>query len=134
MKENLNNTLEQLDKHVWGEPDYNSHLVKTCYQLRKKPLRDFTIEDLRIMIGQNINLKFLIPIAIEQLKKNILAEGDFFEGDLLKNVLDSDSIFWSNNRELWVIVKKLYLDSKEIFESDNTFKQIRKSFEHFEKI
>lgn len=134
MTQNLDYSLEQLDKHVWGEPDYSSYLVKTCHELRKKPLRNFTIEDLRIMIGQNINLEFLIPIAIERLGKNILAEGDFYEGDLLKSVLDSDSIFWTNNREFWTIVKKLYLDSKQTFDSDNTFRQIRKSFEHFEKI
>lgn len=134
MKADLNNTLEQLDKKIWSEPDYNSLVVNTCHQLRKKPLRNFTIEDLRIMIGQNINLEFLIPIAIEQLKKNILAKGDFYEGDLLKNVLDCDSIFWASNRELWSTVKKLYSDSKQTFESGSTFKQIRKSFEHFEKI
>jgi len=130
----LNNTLEQLDKHVWTEPEYDSHLVKTCHQLRKKPLRDFTTEDLRIMVGQNISLEFLIPVAIEQLERNILAEGDFYAGDLLKSVLDSDSKFWIKNRELWSTVKKLYLNSKKVFESDSTSKQIIKSFEHFEKI
>ncbi len=36
MKVDLNNTLEQLDKQDWGEPEYDSYLVKTCHQLRKK--------------------------------------------------------------------------------------------------
>lgn len=130
----LNRTLEQLDKHIWSEPDYDSHLVKTCHLLRKKPLGDFTVEDLRIMIGQNINLELLIPLAIKQLQENILAEGNFYEGDLLKSVLDSDSIFWINNRKLWSTVKKLYFDNKQTFESDNSFNQLRRSFEYFEKI
>ena len=87
-------SLETLEKDSWGEPDYDSHLVKTCHKLRKKPLKDFEIEDLRIMIGQNIGLKFLIPLALEKLRENILAEGDFYEGDLLNSVLTSDNEFW----------------------------------------
>ena len=58
-------TLENLENSNWGEPKFDSHLVITCHKLRKKQLKDFEIEDLRIMIGQNIGLKFLIPIAIE---------------------------------------------------------------------
>ena len=50
MQVNLDNTLEQLDKEDWGKPPYDSHLVTTCYKLRKKPLRDFTTEDLRISV------------------------------------------------------------------------------------
>lgn len=131
---NLNSTLEQLDKNVWTESDFVSHLVMTCHQLRKKPLKNFTVEDLRIMIGQNINLEILIPLAIKQLQRNILAEGNLYEGDLLKSVLDSDTTFWTDNRELWSTVKKLYLNNKPMFELDNSSKQIRKSFEFFETI
>lgn len=93
-------SLENLEKDYWDEPDYESHLVKTCHQLRKKSLKDFGIEDLRIMIGQNIGLKFLVPIAIEELKENILAEGDYHEGDLLKSVLTSEVEFWSERFDL----------------------------------
>jgi hypothetical protein len=87
-------SLENLEKDNWSEPDYESHLVKTSHQLMKKPLKDFEIEDLRIMIGQNIGLTFLIPLALEKLRENILAEGDFYEGDLLNSVLTSDNEFW----------------------------------------
>lgn len=87
-------SLENLEKEYWSESDYESHLVKTCHQLRKKTLKDFEIEDLRIMIGQNIGLNFLIPLALEKLRENILAEGDFYEGDLLNSVLTSDNKFW----------------------------------------
>jgi len=60
-------TLQELEGHDWGEPNFPSHLVITCHTLRRKPLRDFTVEDLRIMIGQNIGLNYLIPLAIEHL-------------------------------------------------------------------
>ncbi|MEM9060371.1 MAG: contact-dependent growth inhibition system immunity protein [Pseudomonadota bacterium] len=76
-------TIEQLEADVWAEPDFNSHLVTTCHQLRKKRLGDFSVEDLRIMLGQSIGAKYLLPKAIEILRENPFAEGDFFEGDLL---------------------------------------------------
>jgi len=47
------------------------------------------------MIGQNISLDFLIPIAMEKLDQNPLAEGSFYAGDLLVNVLRSNPRFWS---------------------------------------
>lgn len=56
-------SLENLEKDIWSplHKDENSYLIQTCHKLRKKQLKDFEIEDLRIMIGQNIGLNFLIP-------------------------------------------------------------------------
>lgn len=131
MSINIDMTLTQIEKEDWGEPDYPSHLVTTCHQLRKKQLKDFTIEDLRIMIGQNISLPYLIPLAIKKLKENVLAEGDFYPGDLLKSVLESDRSFWKNNKVDWQQVIDLYSNSKGLF---NDKKQIQKSFANFEQI
>ena len=60
-------------------------------------LNDFTVEDLRLMIGQNETLIYLIPLALEELDKNTLAEGDLFEGDLLTNVLNCDADYWKKD-------------------------------------
>jgi hypothetical protein len=76
-------TLEQLEKDVWPEPAFQSNLTMTSYELRKKELSKFTVEDLRIMLGQSIGAKYLLPMAIKILKENPFAEGDFYEGDLL---------------------------------------------------
>ena len=76
-------TLEQLEKDVWPEPAFQSNLTMTCYELRKKELSKFTVEDLRIMLGQSIGAKYLLPMAIKILKENPFADGDFYEGDLL---------------------------------------------------
>lgn len=83
MKTTDHMTLEQLENEVWPEPDFTSRLVTTCHRLRKKRLGDFCVEDLRIMLGQSIGAKHLLPRAIEILRKNPLAEGSLFEGDLL---------------------------------------------------
>ena len=86
----LSRSLEELEGLDWGAPTYDSYLVTTCHALRKKPLREFGVEDLRIMIGQNIGLPFLLPLALEVLKKEPLAAGDYYDGDLLAAVLRSE--------------------------------------------
>ncbi len=80
-------TLTELEERDWGPPNFGSHLVITIHQLRHKPLEQFTVEDLRITIGQNIALEWLLPMAIERLRDDPFAEGDFYRGDLLNAVL-----------------------------------------------
>ena len=80
-------TLDQLEGVVWGEPTYDSHLVTTCHRLRTKPIDEFSVEDLRIMIGQQIGLPHLVPLAVAALERDPLAEGDDYPGDLLANVI-----------------------------------------------
>ena len=82
-----NKTLEQLENLVGAEPNFHSHVVDECHRLTKVPLKNFTIENLRIMLGQNIGTRYLLPIALEELEKEPLVEGDFYPGDLLGAVL-----------------------------------------------
>lgn len=49
------------------------------------------------MIGQNIGLTWLIPLALDKLQVDILAEGDFYEGDLLVSVLKTSPSYWRNH-------------------------------------
>lgn len=106
-------TLEALENDYWSKQDYDSRLVKRCQELRKIPLENFTTEDLRIMIGQQISLNYLIPLALEILTKDLFAEGDFFEGDLLKNVLAIDTTFWNNNKNYWTTLESLIKDRRQ---------------------
>ncbi len=100
-------TLTNLEKDDWQHFDSDSRLIKRTKELRKVPLNKFTTEDLRIMIGQQFSLDYLIPLAIETLSVNIFAEGDFYEGDLLKNVLSIRTEFWDNNKEYYLQMQEL---------------------------
>ncbi len=62
------------------------------------------------MVGQNIGLSFLIPLALEKLAENPLASGDFYPGDLLKNVLDVKPEFWQENPELYWKTKAILFE------------------------
>lgn len=106
-------TIEELETQNFGQPDEApTNMVKRCLELCKVPLDQFTVEDLRLMIGQNFCLRYLIPLAVEHLKKGFFVEGDYFPGDLLKNVLSVDKKFWQDNKHLWTAVNELIKDRR----------------------
>ena len=96
----LNKTLQELEDSDWGEPTFDSSLVVNCHRLRRVPLKDFSVGNLRLMIGQQISLDYLIPLALERLADDPFVEGDYYEGDLLKNVLRVSKAFWEQHSDL----------------------------------
>ncbi|MEM6261972.1 MAG: contact-dependent growth inhibition system immunity protein [Bacteroidota bacterium] len=122
-------TLESLEKNVWpelSEMDKQDWLMVECNALRKKPIKDFTIENLRQMIEQDIGLEFLIPVALEELEQNILAEGECYPGDLLCNVLRSDKNYWATHQKSWEKVCALFKANEQLLQSFETTWEIRK--------
>jgi hypothetical protein len=93
-------TLQELEGKDWGEPSVDSHVVTERHRLRRVPLKRLRIEDLRLLVGQGDGWPFLVPRALEHLKKHPFAEGDFYPGDLLKNVATVDEAFWLSHPEL----------------------------------
>lgn len=130
-------SLEQLENDYWGDaPLDSSYLVNACYRLRHTPIEELGIEDLRILIGQNIGLKYLIPIAFGILKENPFCEGDFFEGDLLLSVLSSDKDFWRNEmvliKEMLRLIKKIEKKIKTLDSSDEIKNKLEKQLGAFQ--
>jgi hypothetical protein len=80
-------TLEELDGCDWDEPTFPSHIVTESHRIRKKPIADLTNEELRLAISQKMGLGYLLPLAIERLDANPMADGDYYAGDLLAAVL-----------------------------------------------
>ncbi|MEU8332464.1 contact-dependent growth inhibition system immunity protein [Micromonospora sp. NPDC048839] len=92
-------TIEQLERDVWTDlgPEATS-LIRRCTELRRTPLTEFTVEDLRIMLGQEIGVPALLPLAVPVLLNDPLVEGDCYPGDLLANVLRLPDTAWSDLR------------------------------------
>jgi hypothetical protein len=93
-------TLEELESEAWDAPEYESHLVTTIHSLRHKPLTELTVEELRIMIGQSVGLRYLVPLALELLSSDPFVEGDYYRGDLLHSVLHVGASFWTERPDL----------------------------------
>jgi hypothetical protein len=120
-----NKSINALEKKDRDDSSFDSYLVKRCSQLAKIPLCDFTIEDLRIMIGQGFSLNYLIILALEVLQENILAEGDYYPGDLLKNVIAIPFDFWIANKNLYLQLKQIIINQQ------SSLKQVNISIDTF---
>ncbi|MDN3551749.1 contact-dependent growth inhibition system immunity protein [Mucilaginibacter aquaedulcis] len=93
--------------------DVQTPLIKRIYELVNRPLSEYTIENLRLMIGQEIGLSFLIPLAMEKLNHDLFAEGDMYEGDLLSSVVNINPDFWRHNPELKAQLNDLVENRRE---------------------
>jgi len=82
------------------QPGGESHVASETRRLRRVPLKELRIEDLRFLIEQGVGLPFLMPMAIAQLEAHPLAAGDLHPGDLLKQVIGVDEPFWVARRDL----------------------------------
>jgi hypothetical protein len=88
-------TIEQLENDQWEEVRFPSSLVEKCFQYRKVPISELSVEQLRLLIGQKIGLRYTVPKAIALLQANILAEGDYYPGDLLNSLLSLSEDDWN---------------------------------------
>jgi hypothetical protein len=123
-------TLEELDGEDWGEPNYASHLVMETHRLRRVPIEDFTAENLRIMIGQNFSLEYLVPKAMELLRRDPLASGDLYEGDLLRTVVRCKAEYLDSQPALKRELARISLKAVEMLES-NSDRELREDFRAF---
>jgi hypothetical protein len=96
----LEQTLTELEGKDWGDPPYDSHVVTEVHRLRGIPLKQLRIEDLRLLIGQGVGLQYLVPIALNHVRRHPLAGGDFYRGDLLASLARVADPFWIANPHL----------------------------------
>ena len=95
-------SLDVLDPPAWGAaPEGATGLMRRCHALRSTPIDELTVEGLRLMIQQQIGLRYLVPIALQRLRQDPLAEGDFYPGDLLAALLRVAGDFWQQRPELY---------------------------------
>ncbi|XOI97579.1 contact-dependent growth inhibition system immunity protein [Paenibacillus polymyxa] len=117
----LTKTLEELEDDRWDEPNFASRLVLRANELRKKPLCELNTEDLRLLIGQQMSLDLLLPLALEKLLENPLRSGDLYMGDLFCSVLKVGQEYWEEHREL----------KNELDEVIRTYEEARKTLEGY---
>lgn len=124
-------TLAELENVKVEPPPYPTRLVQRCTELMTVPLNRFTVEDLRIMIGQKFSLPYLIPLAVKVLEQNLFAEGDLYEGDLLNAVLSAPHQFWVEHKDHWLTISQL-MDGRdaELKENNNKADHFKAVFSH----
>jgi contact-dependent growth inhibition (CDI) system CdiI-like immunity protein len=82
-------------------------MATVTYPSRTKPPVEYSVAELRVTISRQLALSRLVPIAIDVLEENPLAEGDCYPGDLLEAVLGVDKQYWRVNRDQWEAVREI---------------------------
>lgn len=81
-------TLEELESYDAGERETAATpMVARCIRLQKTPLHALSDADARLLIGQGIGLKYLVPKALARLVVEPLLQADYYSGDLLSALL-----------------------------------------------
>ncbi len=98
-----NESLEPL-----SPPEGAKSSVSTgCEALFQKPIADLSIEDIRLLLSQDIGIRFLIPLAIEHLRNNAFAQCAYYPGDLLSAVMRIPPEFWAKHEETYWEVSEI---------------------------
>lgn len=119
-------SLEELENDYWDKPRYKSYVVTTCFAARKKPLSELSNEEIRLLIGQKLGLKYLLPLAVDILKADPLIEVTFYPGDLLKQLLMLKTEDWDDNKIERDSFLKILMDNRsKILENADIPKQSR---------
>lgn len=137
MKTEYNKTIASLKKMIFCSDEESTLQKKINNLIFHKRIIDFETEDLRLLIGQNEHLDICVPLAINKLSTDPMIEGDYYSGDLLKNLLNVRDFFWDNNKTLkheFLIILENNIDYIENFDVSDEIKiEILSSIEKFKK-
>ncbi|MFF9767122.1 contact-dependent growth inhibition system immunity protein [Streptomyces sp. NPDC053086] len=90
-------TIEELDGDQWPEPSRDStSLVRGVHALRRRAIKDLSVEDMRRLISQDVGLQWLLPVALDFLRETAPneAETGWYDDDLLSAVLTRSESVW----------------------------------------
>ena len=102
-----------------SEPPYETPLIERCEAALSLPLKDQTVETMRLLLGQGIAADVLLPRALDILEPDILASGDFYEGDLLASCQRLPASYWREHPDHWVRLDSILRDFDQKVEQVN---------------
>jgi hypothetical protein len=111
----LDYSLNELQEQHPTESKFQSGLANRCSVACSKKLKDISVDELRMLIGQSFGLKYTVPLALSSLEEDPLSYAGLYKGDLLAVVLTVPEDFWKkypilNNRlaEIRISVEDIY--------------------------
>ena len=91
----VSRTIEQLEGDPWPVPPRDApDFVRRCQSLRQLPIDQLSPSDLRVLVGQDIALKYLMPLALALLRFDPLLAAEHYPGDLLSVAMGVNVGFW----------------------------------------
>ncbi|WP_199515154.1 contact-dependent growth inhibition system immunity protein [Nucisporomicrobium flavum] len=111
--------IEEIEDDRWGDPPADAtRLISTAYALHKRPVGELGVEGLRLLISQQTGLDTLVPLALDLVERDPLAEGDFYPGDLLDALMRRvPESYWQAHEDQLARVRAV----AEALDPDETF-------------
>jgi hypothetical protein len=81
-------------------PSDTSGVTASVARLWTMPLKRMTLGDLRLLIAQKRGLEYLVPRALAHVRDHPLAEGTYYEGDLLSALASLPDTWWQAHASL----------------------------------
>lgn len=138
MKNITHRSLAQIEENWKFEiprEGYSSSIQLRSYKLYNRRIADYSVDDIRFMIGQEIGAEYLIPIAFNYLRDDLLLDACYYEGDLLNSILSLPEVFWKENPSLYRELYNILLSNNDVLEkldlSFETDRRIKKSVKNF---
>ena len=102
--------LEKSLSEIYGwtpqnEPD--TYVIRTAARAMQKPLKDLTAEEIRLLIGQKIGLRELLPLAVNILRNDPWIQTCYYAGDLLEQCRRLDKIDWNECPDAYAAFRKI---------------------------
>jgi hypothetical protein len=91
--------IEQLEHDCWPEPGVGteaSSLIRHAHAYRKIPLNELEPGHIRLLLGQAVGVRYVLPLAIDMLEKDPHVEGTYYPGDLLETVSRLSPSYWAD--------------------------------------
>ena len=112
-------SLQELEKEDWGDPATGvTPMITRCLSLRRVPLKELSVDDLRLLIGQKIGSSYLVPICIEVLQDEPMIDASFYPGDLLKSVIQLGDDFWTRHQDSLKAMRQIIMKLQETQSDD----------------
>ena len=96
-------SIEELEGLRWPDPPSDgTSLVRSVHALRKRPLGALSAEDMGRLIGQDVGLPWILPLALDRLRESAPQEADsvWLDDDLLTAVVTRRPEVWRDRPEL----------------------------------
>lgn len=100
-------SIQELENDYWEDYEFETDLVRRCHEYRKIPIPDLTNEMLRVLIGQEIGLPYLMPVILEKLLINPFMQGELYCCDVLNFVISIDPKYWLHKQEEFKKLEKV---------------------------
>jgi hypothetical protein len=133
-------SIAELEAVQWPKPGPDvSPLFVRCYELRKQPLSELTVADWRVLIGQDVGLEHLMPMALDVVEKDPLIKTEHYRGDLLTVILQASSEFFRKRPEIRSRVEEILkflpsaLESLEFIEFDTSSEALEEAIAEFQR-